>query len=157
MAILSELKFASVARTHIGNPVQTKRRKMVDRINEQLATLSAYQRGESYTRTVNRAVRDLETDRQTVETLTRRVSPWWWTDKDGKLYMTVRYGTRVLELAKGKPAIEVRDVEHIGEILVKLRDAVIQGELDTVLAQAGDQCWRRPKSEPLIRVAPTQN
>jgi hypothetical protein len=39
----------------------------------------------------------------------RRPRTWFWTADDGKLYLCLRYGTRVLELTKGKSAIEVGD------------------------------------------------
>jgi nucleoside-diphosphate-sugar epimerase len=37
----------------------------------------------------------------------KRVKPWWFVTDAGKLALSVRYGTKVLELAKGKVAVEV--------------------------------------------------
>lgn len=37
----------------------------------------------------------------------KRAKPWWFVTDTGKLALSVRYGTKVLELAKGKMAVEV--------------------------------------------------
>ena len=36
-----------------------------------------------------------------------RFLPWWWRDEAGKLMLTLRYGSKRIELKPGKPAIEV--------------------------------------------------
>jgi hypothetical protein len=37
----------------------------------------------------------------------KRIKPWWFVTDTGKLAFSVRYGTKLLELAKGKIAVEV--------------------------------------------------
>ncbi|MEN9779867.1 MAG: hypothetical protein RL014_1015 [Pseudomonadota bacterium] len=147
MANLSDIKFVSVTRPHLLDPISTKRRKLMERIDEQLAALDAYQRGEVFTRTVHHTERDLETDEPVARVSTRRVVPWWWTDKDGKVYVSVRYGTKILEFTKGKSAIQVDGLDQIPPVLTKLRAAVAAGELDTLLAQAGEQLRKRFKAD----------
>jgi hypothetical protein len=44
--------------------------------------------------------------RRQVET-PKRIKPWWFVTDTGKLAFSVRYGTKLLELAKGKIAVEV--------------------------------------------------
>ena len=40
-------------------------------------------------------------------------------------------------------------------LMTELRDE--PGEVDRQAWELGTQCWRRPKTEPLLRVVPTQN
>jgi len=58
------------------------------------------------------------------------VKQWWWKASDGKLLFTVQYGTKALELAKGKPAIEVTSMQDLVSALQSVRAAVEAGELD---------------------------
>jgi hypothetical protein len=41
------------------------------------------------------------------EAVVSRPRAWFWTADDGKVYISLRYGARVIEIAKGKSAIEV--------------------------------------------------
>ena len=146
MANLSDIKFVQATRPHQLDPVTNKRLKLIARIDEQLAAFEAIQQGGVYSRTVHRRVRDLQTDEPTVQSHSRRVVPWWWIDKDGKVYLAVRYGTKILELSKGKQAIQLDGQTQIPLLLVKLRAATAAGELDGFLAQAGDQLRKRFKA-----------
>ncbi len=55
----------------------------------------------------------------------------FWVNETGKLNLAVRYGSKVLELAKGKNAIELTTGDELIAVLAKLKDAVLAGELDT--------------------------
>ena len=68
----------------------------------------------------------------------RKVSPWWWTDKDGKYLMAIKYGSKVIELAKGKSAVQAETLEQIIEVLKSLKQATSNGELDLHLSQASE-------------------
>ena len=50
--------------------------------------------------------------------------------------MAVRYGSRVLELSRGKNAIEVAELADLVPALTAIRTAVRAGELDEVIAAA---------------------
>lgn len=52
------------------------------------------------------------------------------------VFFVVRYGNRILELVKGKTAIEVKDYEQLQDTLEQLRTAVVAGELDAAISQA---------------------
>jgi len=45
----------------------------------------------------------------------------------------LRYGTKVIEFAKGKNAIEVNSGEELITALQKLRTATMSGELDEII------------------------
>jgi hypothetical protein len=42
-----------------------------------------------------------------LQIIPKRIKPWWFVTDTGKLAFSVRYGTKLLELAKGKIAVEV--------------------------------------------------
>jgi hypothetical protein len=76
--------------------------------------------------------------RRQVET-PKRVKPWWFTTESGKLALSVRYGTRVLELAKGKIAVEVGAEKDLVPTLELIKTAVLNGELDTQIEAAANK------------------
>lgn len=77
-------------------------------------------------------------ERKTVET-SKRIKEWYWTNSTGKIHLSVRYGSKTLELAKGKNAIELNSGDELLATLVTLKEAVIVGELDDAIAQASDK------------------
>lgn len=64
------------------------------------------------------------------------VKPWWFTTQAGKLAISVRYGSRVLELAKGKFAVEVAHEKDLAKTLDAIKAAVLAGELDAAIDAA---------------------
>jgi hypothetical protein len=75
--------------------------------------------------------------------VSRKPRAWYWTADDGKIYLNLRYGTRVLELAKGKSAIEVGERKQLVPTIEALKQAVAAGEVDTQLTVAGDEVGLR--------------
>ena len=53
-----------------------------------------------------------------------------------KVCLQVRYGTRVLELAKGKNSIEIADGEELLSVLEVVKRSVESGELDAQIETA---------------------
>ena len=51
------------------------------------------------------------------------------------MQLTVRYGSKPLEFAKGKNAIALKSKEDVEPTLRKLKLAVLGGEFDEMLAQ----------------------
>ena len=68
-------------------------------------------------------------ERRSIETA-KRVKQWWW-DAGGKVNLSVRYGAKIIELAKGKNAIELATVADLLPTLQLIKQAVEAGELDT--------------------------
>ena len=69
----------------------------------------------------------------------KRIKPWWFTTESGKLALSVRYGTKVLELAKGKVAVEVGTEKDLVPTLELIKTAVLNGELDTQIDAAANK------------------
>ena len=64
------------------------------------------------------------------------VKPWWFTTQAGKLAISVRYGSCVLELTKGKYAVEVAHAKDLTATLDAIKTAVLAGELDAQIDAA---------------------
>ena len=64
------------------------------------------------------------------------IKPWWFTTQAGKLAVSLRYGIRVLELAKNKYAVEVAAETDLIKTLDVIKTPVLAGELDTQIDAA---------------------
>ena len=139
MATLASLKLSGAVKpTHVP-AVQLRRNKLAKRLWEQIELARAQQAGTTFAPTRLRSVRDTETGiRRQVET-NKRVKPWWFTADNGKLALSVRYGTKLLELAKGKWAVEVGAEKELVPVLEVLKAAVLDGELDTAIESASNK------------------
>jgi len=130
MSALAKLKLVASKRTHAANPVQHRRNKLAAKIAEQIALATAQSEGRTFAPTKLRTVTDAETgERRTVETV-KRVKEWFWTSDAGKINLSIRYGAKTLELARGKNAIELANASELVTALETVRDAVLAGELD---------------------------
>jgi hypothetical protein len=59
--------------------------------------------------------------------------------------VTIKYGTKVIELAKGKPSIELPNQEELISTLELVKKAVEAGELDQQIDQASGALRRNFK------------
>ena len=75
------------------------------------------------------------TGKQTKVEVAKRVKRWWTASVDGKINLVVRYGSKPLEFAKGKNAIELASEAEVADTLRKLREAAELGELDALIEQ----------------------
>jgi hypothetical protein len=136
MTTLTGLKLTVAQKpTHI-SPVQIRRNKLAKRLWEQAELARAMTTGTQYTPTKLRSVLDKSTGiRQQVQ-VNKRIKQWWFTGDNGKVCLSVRYGTRVLELAKGKYAVEVGAEKDLPATLDLIKAAVLAGELDAAMEAA---------------------
>ena len=139
MTMLATLKLTSARKpTHLPQVVQ-RRNKIIGRIAEQIELATAHATGSTHLFTKVRTFTDKETGvRKQMET-SKRVKAWWFTSDNGKLALTVRYGAKLLEIAKGKYAIEVATPAALVETLHIVRQAVENGELDEAIDNAANK------------------
>tara|TARA_X000001036_G_C20648434_1_gene793984 strand:- start:1385 stop:1765 length:381 start_codon:yes stop_codon:yes gene_type:complete len=84
-----------------------------------------------------------------LETIAVKLKRWWTASVDGKINLVVRYGSKPLEFAKGKNAIELASEAEIADVLAKVREAAEIGELDALIeqqAQFGRRLTSKSKS-----------
>jgi hypothetical protein len=136
MSALAGLKLTAQQKpTHI-TPIQVRRNKLAKRLWEQMELARAQQAGTTFAPTKLRTVVQNDTGLRRQVEVTKRVKAWWFTADNGKLAMSVRYGTRVIELSKGKWAVEVGSDKDLLPVLETLKAAVLAGELDTQIEAA---------------------
>jgi hypothetical protein len=65
-----------------------------------------------------------------------RIKAWWWVGEKGETLLSVHYGSKTLELSKGKTAIEVVSANDLPAIFDVLISAVQANELDMQIEAA---------------------
>ena len=139
MGTLANLKLVAAKRSNHIAPVQQRRNKMGKRLWEQIQLANAQQEGTQFKVTKFRTTTDTVTGERKQIELAKRVKAWWFTADNGRTVIAVRYGSRVLELSKGKFAVEVASAADIVTTLELIKSAVEAGELDAQLeATAGN-------------------
>lgn len=139
MTTLATLKLTAAQKPFNISQVQQRRNKLVKRLWEQAELAKAQQAGTQFAPIKFRTVTDRETgERKQVET-SKRVKCWWFTGENGKLSLSVRYGTKVLELAKNKWAVELANEKDLVATLDVIKTAVLAGELDDAISQASEK------------------
>ena len=128
MAVLNSFKFVSYQPINNSSAEATRRRKLVAKIDEQLALAA----NADYQPTKIKRVKDADGNVEKVE-VAKRIKRWWSATADGKLNLTVRYGSKPIEFAKGKNAIELDSEEQVAATLLKVKDAVNAGEFDKLI------------------------
>jgi hypothetical protein len=127
---LGNLKLIAAKRPVQMSPVVQRRTKVAKRISEQIELAKAAQDGSTYSPTKQRKVKDAETGESKTVQVAKRVKSWAWTGENGKLCVSLRYGAKVVELAKGKSTVEVSNANDLVKTLETLKQAVESGELD---------------------------
>jgi len=139
MTALTGLKLTAAQKPTQMPPVQQRRNKLAKRLWEQMELAKAHQAGTHYAPIKFRSVKDETTGlRKQVET-NKRVKAWWFVADNGKLSLSVRYGTKVLELARGKFAVEVGTEKDLVSVLEVIKTAVLAGELDASIENAANK------------------
>ena len=138
MSVIAKLKLITSKRERNLSPIIVRRNKLALKLDEQLAFCTAQKEGRLYAPKRIKTVTNADGERVSVET-TKRVKEWFWTTSTGKINLAVRYGSKTLELSKGKNAIELSTGDELIATLSLLKDAVIAGELDDAITNASDK------------------
>ena len=139
MNTLAKLKLVNSKRNRTVSPIVHRRNKLIFKIAEQIDLATAQNEGRLYAPKRLKTVTNADTgERRTIET-TKRVKEWFWTTDSGRINFSVRYGSKVIELAKGKNAVEVANRGELIESLTLIKDAVSAGELDVQISAASDK------------------
>ena len=112
------------------SPVANRRAKLAQRVEEQIRLAS----DSTYRPTKIVWTRNSEGGEHKVEQ-PKRIKRWWVEQEDGAVQLTVRYGAKPFELAKGKQAIRLANKDAVEPTLRALKAAVLAGEFDTILAE----------------------
>jgi hypothetical protein len=143
-AILSSLKLVNAKRQNSVDPVVFRRNKLNEKLKIQIAMAEAMNNGENFTVKRIRKVRDEVSGLTSMVEVNRRVKTWWFTNSDTKkVAVQIFYGNKLIDLAKGKNAVEVANADELIAVLSKLQEAVLDGSLDAQIEQAADSVKAR--------------
>jgi len=136
MSAFSGLKLVAAKRPQTAAPAVVRRAKLAGQIAEQMELARACAAGTTYAPMRVRSVLDKATGLRSSVEHAKRVKQWWFTADTGRVCLQVRYGTRVLELAKGKNSIDVGSSAELLGVLETVKKCVELGELDAQIDAA---------------------
>jgi hypothetical protein len=143
-SILSSLKLVNAKRQNSVDPVVFRRNKLNEKLKVQIAMAQAMNKGEKFTVKRMRNVRDELTGLTSVVEVSKRVKTWWFTNNDTKkVAVQIFYGNKVIDLAKGKNAVEIASGDELISVLTRLQQAILEGSLDSQIEQAADSVKAR--------------
>ena len=128
MEMLKKLKFVQYKPNTTNNPQLDRRRKLLDKLDEQI--MLAQNRDFKATRL--KLTTDAAGNRVRVE-VPKRVRRWWSIAADGKVQLTIRYGSKPIEFQKGKCAIELNTEAEVLGTLETVKRSVEASEFDALL------------------------
>ena len=128
--ILNTLKLTAARKLRAMPDVVKRRNKLLIKLGEQRALAAAMQSGVHYNPKRWRSFKDADTGARIVKEVPVRIKPWFWTGEKGEVLLAVQYGSRQIELSKGKAAIDVGTEASLLNVLDTVIAAVQNGELD---------------------------
>ena len=136
MSTLGQLKLVTAVKTQQMPEVVKRRYKLGNKLWEQIQLARSQFLDEPFSLTKMKTVKNIDTGMTETITVNKRIRPWWFNSDTGSLCFSIKYGTKTIELAKGKPSIEVTTKEELISTLELVKLAVEAGELDQQIDQA---------------------
>ncbi len=136
MTVISELKLVADKKPRNMPVIVVRRNKLAAKLWEQIQLAKSQIDGTPFVIHKFRSVRDPETGVKKQLEVPKRIKPWWFQSEAGKVCIAIRYGSYTLELAKGKPSIEVASAADLIKTLEVIKTAVEAGELDAQIELA---------------------
>ncbi len=134
--LLNSLKFTAAKKNRAVPDVVKRRGKLLQKLVEQRDLAAALSQGQHYAARRLRSVRDEATGSRTVREVAVRVKPWFWTGERGETLLAINYGSRAIEISKGKTAIDAGSAANLISVLDTVISAVKSGELDVAIEAA---------------------
>ena len=143
MSTLASLKLVTAKRPQQASPIQLRRNKLSKHLWEQIQLATNLAEGNTYAPKRLRTIKNEETgERRTVE-VPKRIKPWWFTADNNKVMLQIRYGSRILEIAKGKNSIQIDNGEQLIAVLNTVKTCTENGELDAQIEAASNAVRER--------------
>ncbi len=136
MTVISELKLVADKKPRNMPVIVVRRHKLAAKLWEQIQLAKSQMDGTPFVIHKFRSVRDPESGVKKQVEVPKRIKPWWFQSEAGKVCIAIRYGSYTLELAKGKPSIEVASAADLIKTLEVIKTAVEAGELDSQIELA---------------------
>ena len=136
MSTLSTLKLVAVKKPSHMPAIVIRRNKLSSKLWEQIQLAKSQLEGTPFVVMKYRSMVDRETGLRKQVELPKRIKPWWFQSEQGKVCVSVKYGSWTIELAKGKPSVEVANAQDLIKTLETIKSAVEAGELDAQIEMA---------------------
>ena len=138
-SILNSLKLTAARKSRALPDVIKRRNKLLLKLVEQRDLAAALQEGHHYAPKRLRSLRDADTGVRIVKEVAVRIKPWFWTGEKGECLLAINYGSKQIELQKGRTAIDVGDAANLVVVLERVIAAVKNGELDAQIEAASSK------------------
>jgi hypothetical protein len=138
-SIINTLKLTAARKARAMPDVVKRRNKLLLKLSEQRALAAALQTGVHYSPKRLRSFTDINTGERIVKEVPVRIKPWFWTGERGETLLCVNYGSRQIEIAKNKTAIEVGTDANLITVLDTVIAAVKNGELDVQIESVSNR------------------
>ncbi len=140
MNLITKLNLITATKQLHINPIQQKRNKLCTKLFEQLEIAKAELNGSNYSVRKEKKYTNKENGQSYTKEVNKRLRKWYWVNDSGKLNLQIMYGAKTLILNKdGSNAIEVKDKKELIDTLTTLKDAVLNGELDSAIASVSEK------------------
>ena len=130
MSALTTLKLVALKKPVHQPAIVIRRNKLSSRLWEQIQLAKGQMSGTPFVVMKFRSIKDKETGVRKQVEVPKRIKPWWFQTEEGKVCVSIRYGSWIIELAKGKPSIQVDSAEDLIKALETVKVAVEAGDLD---------------------------
>lgn len=138
MSTLATLKLVTAKKPQNLAPVVLRRNKLSNRLWEQIQFAKSQAENTKFEPVKYRTITDAETGLRKQIQVSKRIKPWWFVAENGKVCVSIKYGSWTIELAKGKPSVEVASAGDLVKTLETIKIAVDAGELDAQLDLASN-------------------
>lgn len=135
---LAGLKLTTARKPRALPDVVKRRNKLLSKLKEQRELALAQNEGRTYVPRRLRTMRDADGN-TTVREMPVRIKAWWWTGEKNETLLSVFYGSKTLELGKGKTAVEIANPRELVNILDVLIIATQNAELDAQIDTASNK------------------
>ena len=133
---LATLKLTTARKPRALPDVVKRRNKLISKLTDQRELAIAVIEGRNFTPQRLRTVVDRTTGERTVREMPVRIKAWWWTGEKNETLLSVFYGSKTLELSKGKSAIEIASIKELPAVFDTLINAALNSELDAQIESA---------------------
>jgi len=136
MSTLNYLKLVALKKPTHQSAIVVRRNKLSSHLWEQIQLAKGQVSGTPFVLMKFRSIKDTHTGVRKQVEVPKRIKPWWFQTEEGKVCVAIKYGSWTIELAKGKPSIQVDSAEDLIKALEAVKVAVEAGELDTQIETA---------------------
>jgi hypothetical protein len=112
-----------------------RRNKLSNKLWEQIQLAKSELDSKPLTIHKRKTVKDTEGNLKSI-TVPKRIKPWWFVSNEGKVCISVRYGSKIISLKPGMPSIQVNDTQELIETLEIIKAEVEKGSFDQEIEAA---------------------